>query len=239
VLMDWPALALAALAIAAGSAVQRASGVGTGFLVVPVLALIDTGYLPGPLVLATVALSSLMAWRERAHIDFAAIPWILAGFLPGAAAGAYALNVVPAEQLGLLFGAVILFAVLLSSLGLHPVLNRTSCLVAGLVSGTMGASSGVGAPPLAILYHRASGAVLRATLAVLYTVCSLLIVLVLAAYGRFGAHELLTGLLLTPGFFIGYFLGGPLVARVESAGVRTPVLVLSAAAAVALILKNF
>lgn len=237
--MDLLNLLLAAIAIAAGSAVQRASGVGTGFIVVPLIAMIDVAYLPGPLVLATIALSTRMAWREWAHVDFAAIPWILAGFIPGAAAGAWALTAISGDQLGFLFGGVILFAVLLTSLGLHPPLNRISSAVAGLVSGAMGASSGVGAPPLAILYHRASGAMLRATLAVLYTVCSMLILIVLAIFGNFGTTEALTGLLLVPGFFVGYLLGAPFVAYVEAAGVRTPVLVLSALAAVALIVKSF
>jgi len=103
----------------------------------------------------------------------------------------------------------------------------------------MGASSGIGAPPLALLYHRESGPALRATLAVLYTVCSLLIVLLLAAYGSFGVREALTGCLLMPGFFIGYFLGGSLVVHIERQGLRTAVLVVSAAAAVALIAKSF
>ena len=52
--------------------------------------MIDVAYLPGPIVLATIALSTLMAWREWAHVDFGAIPWILGGFVPGAAAGAWA-----------------------------------------------------------------------------------------------------------------------------------------------------
>ena len=237
--MDLFNLMLAAAAIAAGSAVQRASGVGTGFIVVPLIAMIDVEYLPGPLVLATISLSALMAWREWSAVDFRAIPWVLTGFVPGAAAGAWALTVIAPGQIGFLFGGVILFAVLLTSLGLHPPLNPFSSLVAGSVAGAMGASSGVGAPPLAILYHRSTGAVLRATLAVLYTVCSILILIVLAFFGNFGADEALTGVLLTPGFFIGYLLGAPFVAYVEAAGVRTPVLVLSAAAAVALIVKSF
>jgi len=237
--MDLPDLALAAVAIAAGSAVQRASGVGTGFIVVPLIAMIDVTYLPGPLVLATISLSTLMVWREWSHVDFKAVPWILSGFVPGAAVGAWALTAIAPDQLGFLFGGVILFAVLLTALGLHPPLNRISSVITGLVSGAMGASSGVGAPPLAILYHRASGAVLRATLAILYTVCSILILIVLAAFGSFGAEEALTGLLLIPGFLVGYRLGAPFVAYVEAAGVRTPVLVLSALAAVALIAKSF
>ncbi len=104
----------------------------------------------------------------------------------------------------------------------------------------MGASSGIGAPPLAMLYQAHPGKMLRSSLAVLYSLCSALIVIVLAGFGRFGATEALTGVLLVPGFVIGYWLGGPLVSRFETvAGMRRMVLLVSALAALALIGKSF
>lgn len=237
--MEPLSLLLAAGAVIAGSIVQRASGVGGGFIIVPLLAMIDVAYVPGPLVFATIALSTLMAWREWRHVDFFAMPWILTGFIPGTVLGAWVLSAVAPDRLGMVFGSVILLAVVISSLGLHPPVNRASSAFTGAISGVMGASSGIGAPPLAILYHRHSGAVLRATLAVLYTICSLLIVLMLAAFGDFGSRDALLGLALTPGFFIGYVLGAPLVKVVDRRGVRWIVLLVSAAAAVALIVKSF
>lgn len=232
-------LLLAAAAIIVGSVVQRASGVGGGFLIVPILAMIDTAYLPGPLVFATIALSTLMAWREWQYVDFSAIPGILVGFVPGTAVGAWLLSVVAPDRLGVVFGSVILLAVLITGLGMHPPATRPIRALVGAISGVMGASSGIGAPPLALLYQRQSGAVLRATLAVLYTICSVLILLMLAAFGDFGSREALLGLALTPGFFVGYLLGAPLVKFVDRSGVRWVVLLVSAAAAVALIVKSF
>ena len=229
---------LAAAAIVTGSVLQRITGVGGGFVFVPLLAIINVNFVPGPVVFATIALSTLMAWREWSHVDFANLLPILAGFVPGAAAGAWVLSVVPADQLGLVFGSTILVAVLISSVGLHPPLNRLTGSIAGLISGVMGGSSGVGAPPLAILYQRQPGGVVRSTLAVLYTICSVLIVLILAIWGEFDREDAWTGVLLVPGFVIGYLLGGPLVARFESAGLRALVLLVSAAAAVTLIVKS-
>ncbi len=238
--MDLLNLVAAAAAIAAGSVVQRISGVGGGFIFVPVLAMLDTGYLPGPIVFATIALSVLMAWRERQHVDYRTIPVILLGFLPGAAVGAWVLTRVAPGQLGIVFGTTILVAVLISGLGLHLPLNRLTGSVAGLVSGVMGASTGIGAPPLAMLYQHHPGRVLRSSLAVLYTFCSAVIVIVLAVFGRFGMHEVITGALLVPGFVIGYWLGGPLVSRFEAfAGMRRLVLLVSALAAIALLVKSF
>jgi len=236
--MLWNEFLLAAAAVVTGSVVQRVTGVGGGFIFVPLLAIINVNFVPGPVVFATIALSTLMAWREWAEVDFANLVPILAGFIPGAAAGAWILTRVPADQLGLVFGSTILAAVLISSIGLHPPLNRLTGGIAGIVSGVMGASSGVGATPLAILYQRQSGGVVRSTLAVLYTVCSVLIVLILAAYGEFGWSDAYTGLLLIPGFLLGYLLGGPLILRFDSAGLRALVLLVSAAAAVTLIVRS-
>lgn len=236
--MLWTEFLLAAAAIAAGSVLQRVTGVGGGFIFVPLLAIINVNFVPGPVVFATIALSALMAWREWSQVDFANLLPILAGFVPGAACGAWILTRVPAEQLGLVFGVTILVAVVISSVGLHAPLNRVTGAIAGAISGVMGGSSGVGAPPLAMLYQRQPGGVVRSTLAVLYTVCSVLIVVILALYGEFGVAEAWTGLLLVPGFLVGYALGSPLATRFGNSSLRALVLLVSAGAAVTLIVKS-
>jgi uncharacterized membrane protein YfcA len=49
--MGFEELAAATLVVALGSVVQAISGVGAGFLIVPLLAWIDVGLIPGPVVL--------------------------------------------------------------------------------------------------------------------------------------------------------------------------------------------
>ncbi len=86
--MAWIDFIYAALAIFAGSIVQTLTGVGTGFLMVPVIALIDMALLPGPMVMASMSLSGLMAFRGRRHIDYKNVAVILCGIVPGAVIGA-------------------------------------------------------------------------------------------------------------------------------------------------------
>jgi len=78
----------ATLAVIAGSIVQVASGVGGGFIIVPLLAWIDIGLVPAPLLFASLSLSGLMAAREWHAIDWQYIPIILIGLLPGSLFGA-------------------------------------------------------------------------------------------------------------------------------------------------------
>ena len=73
----------ATLAVIIGSVVQVTSGVGGGFIIVPLLAWVDLGLVPAPLIFASLSLSALMAFRERGAIDWAHIPTTLVGLIPG------------------------------------------------------------------------------------------------------------------------------------------------------------
>jgi uncharacterized membrane protein YfcA len=236
--MEWLDFVYAALAIGAGSVLQTLTGVGTGFLVVPVIALIDISLLPGPMVMASMSLSGLMAYRGRASIDYKNVGAILCGIVPGGIVGALVLRGVSLEQLGLVFGVVILLGVILTALSLRVPLTRTSGLLAGMAAGAMGASTGIGAPVLAILYQRASGPMIRATLALLYTSASALILLILSAFGQFDLERAVAALWLMPGFVIGYFASQHLNARLDQAGIRWLVLGMAALAALTLMVRS-
>jgi uncharacterized membrane protein YfcA len=231
-------LLAASLAVAIGSVVQAASGVGAGFLMVPMIAWVNIELLPGPMICGSLALSGVMAWRERGAIDRDNLPTLFLGILAGSFVGAWVLSRVPADQLGAVFGTVILLAVALTASGLNVPLNRTSALVSGTISGAMGASSGIGAPMLAVLYQHESGPTVRATLALLYTGASLMILAVLALFGEFDTADLGNGIALMPGFLFGYWLANHWRRRLAGLGSRGPVLVVSALAAATLILGS-
>ena len=102
----------------------------------------------------------------------------------------------------------------------------------------MGATVGIGAPVIAILYQRASGPMVRSTLAFIYTVASLVIIAALILFGRFGLPEAKAGLLLMPGLMIGLALARPLALYSDHGATRYVVLGMSAAAAATLILTS-
>jgi uncharacterized membrane protein YfcA len=236
--MELSDFVFAAAAITFGSVVQTLSGVGGGFIIAPLLALIDLSLLPAPMVMASMSLSGIMSWRERSAIDYQLTPTILAGIIPGAIVGAYVLSQVSVERLGLVFGVVILLGVVITGLGLRVPAHRGSAALAGMTAGAMGSSTGIGAPILALLYQGASGPRVRSTLALLYTVASFLILIVLAAFGRFTEVEAISGLWLVPGFIIGYLLSQRLTARMNQKRTRWAVLAASGAAALVLIARS-
>lgn len=231
-------LALAVLAVALGSIIQGVSGVGGGFIMVPLLAMINMKYLPGPLIFGSLSISGVMAWRERAHIDFRATHFIVMAIVPGAALGAWLVSQVDPDRLGIVFGSMILFAVFISALGVHFPLNRITATVSGFVAGAMGASSGIGAPVIAVLYQRQAGPMVRSTLAYVYTIASVLIVIALAAFGRFSLVDAQSGLLLVPGFMLGYLGSRPLALHFDHGATRYIVLGVSAVAATVLLISS-
>jgi uncharacterized membrane protein YfcA len=234
-----PLEALAATAaVALGSVVQAASGVGAGFLITPLLAFISLDLVPGPVIFASLSLSGLMLWRERGAVDRQRVPVIFAGIALGSVAGGWVLANTPPDRLGVIFGTVILLAIGLTSLGLEPRPDRRTALAAGMVAGAMGTSTGVGAPALAILYQRDSGPRVRATLALLYTMASLFILLVLAAYGQFGTRDAANGLALIPGHLLGYAAANRYRHQLDGRATRPLVLGVSGIAALALLARG-
>ncbi len=229
----------ATLAVIAGSVVQVASGVGGGFIIVPLLAWIDLSLVPAPLVFASLSLSGLMAVREWHAVDWRFIPFILGGLVPGVVLGAWMFAAVPLDDLGMMFGGVILLAIAVTASGWQIPLNRVASIFAGALAGAMGTTSGIGASPLALLFQNQPGEQIRATLAVIYTCATLIMLTALFGFNKFGAAEVRSGLLLIPGFLLGYALAHRWTPSVDSGRARMAVLLASGTGAVALILRSW
>ena len=54
--VEWAGIVVANGILAAGSVLQAATGLGAGLIVVPLLALISLEFVPGPVILAVLAL---------------------------------------------------------------------------------------------------------------------------------------------------------------------------------------
>jgi hypothetical protein len=236
--LDPVSLGVATSVIVVGAVLQAATGMGTGILIVPLLALIDLDLVPGPAVMASVALSLPMAWRGRRHISYGELKPLMSGLLVGCAAGALGLASIPAERVGIAFALAILITVAVTSVGVRLPFNRRSLVSVGVIAGVMGATSGVGAPPIALLYQNREGPELRPTLAFVYATSSAIILVFLTAVGQFGLHETVLALWLVPGYVLGYLLATPLARILDRGYSRLAVLTLSTVSAVALLVRS-
>lgn len=230
-------LALAVLVMVAGSTVQGTVGFGQALVAAPLLLLIDTRLVPGPATVAGVALSLLLVARERAEAPPGELRWAVIGLVPGTAVAGLALAAMSGTVLAVTTGVAVLAAVALSVAGLHPRPTVPVLVGAGVVSGFMGTTAAVSGPPLALLYQREPGPTIRVTMARFFLVSAALTACALVPAGKLGGTELAAGLVMAPGGVAGFALSRRLVGRVDAGATRVAVLVVSAASAVAVLVR--
>ena len=228
---------LATVIMAAGSALQAAFGMGLALLVVPLLALLDVRFVPGPMLFASIGLCFAMAHAGRGKIRGREIGVAAIGLLAGTAIGGGALLFIPSGALPRVFGALICAAVLVSVLGVTLRATPPALLGGGTAAGIMGAMVGIHGPPMALVFQHDEPERTRAMLGAFFALAYPLSILGMMPAGFFGLRELALGLALIPGVAIGYGLA-PLVARrIDRKRLRIGILAISAASGVVLLLR--
>jgi hypothetical protein len=222
-----------------GSLLQASVGFGIALFVVPLLVLLNPVFVPGPMLFASLFLAAIMAFRGWSAIDLKKLGLAGVGLFVGTAAGALALMIVAADKWPKLFAVFILVAVALSASGIHIPATRRNLVAAGIISGVMGTISGIHGPPMALLYQREPGNIVRATLAIFFVMAYAIALIALGTIGLFGKKELLLGLTLAPGVIAGY-----IVARFSTKlldrgyWLRLAILTVASLSAIALILRG-
>lgn len=231
-------LALAMGVVTVGALLQGSVGFGLGLFAAPLLLLIDVRLIPAPLLCASFVLTLLLTHRERHGINVGDLGWALGGRVVGVGAAAMLLAVIPAERISLLLAGTILLAVALSASGLHPRPRPSVLVSAGTLSGFMGTAVSVGGPPIALVYQAESGPRIRGTLSAYFTLGVLMSLSALWYVGRFGRAELLLSVGLLPGVLLGFLLSRHLTDVLDRGYTRRAVLIISAAAALAVIARQ-
>ncbi|SFM84288.1 hypothetical protein SAMN05216207_1003207 [Pseudonocardia ammonioxydans] len=237
---DPTALAVLTAVVAAGTAVQVLLGFGVNLLLVPAALLVWPGLVPVPAMVVNLLLSAGVAARWGRHTDPLVTRWALAGAVPGLAVGGWLLTVLSPAALGVLGALAILGAVASTALGPAAVpAGPVASGVAGAGSAVLGTTAAVTGPPIALLLAGADPRRARATVAVTGTLTALVaLVVLLAGPLRAAAGEALAGTLwLVPGIVLGWAAGHALTHRVRAALLRPAVLVVSAASAVAVLVR--
>ncbi len=231
-------LVLVNLIVCFAAFVQASAGIGFAMIAVPLLVLVDLAYAPGPSLFAMMFLSIAMAAVDRQHIDRRGLSSLLPGLCLGTVAGALLLGALSPAWFGLVFGSIVLAAIVIGLFVTAPPSSRASYGAGGFVAGLMGTISGIHGPPLAVLYQRADHAKARATIALIFVIASALSLISLYLEGIFRGPQLITGLSLLPGLALGYLLAQRSRAHISETLARNLMLAIAGASAVILIAKS-
>ena len=231
-------IVLAILATAVGAAAQAAIGMGLNLFAVPLLALIDPVYVPGPILLHSFLLSTIASYRLRSDIDVSELGISIAGLLIGTAIAAIVLSLTSVQALPRIFGALVVAAVAITAAGIRVRVTKLAVVVASGVAGTMGTVAGVHGPPMALLYQHESPGRIRSTLLPFLVFANALSLVALAAIGMFAWRELMASALLLPGLVLGYLASPWLICLMSPGMIRASVLAISAISGLALVLKG-
>ena len=173
-----------ALAVAGGAFIQGSTGMGFALIVAPVLGILQPSLLPVGLLVLMLPLNAAVAWRERAAIDLMGTKWITLGRILGTFGGLWVLIVLPLNYLNILIGVSTIAASVATWLA--PVFSpgKRAFVSTGVITGITETATGIGGPPLALVYQHMPVATLRASVAL----CFLIGEVVLAA-APFGARQ--------------------------------------------------
>jgi uncharacterized membrane protein YfcA len=224
--------------MAVGGCLQGAVGFGSNLVAAPLLVLLDESFVPAPIVVASLLLNLQMIRREGSGAFDPTVKPAMVAQVPGAIGAGLVLVALPERALSLLFAALVLIAVGVSAAGWHLRPTRRTLVGAGLAAGFMGTISGIGGPPVALVYQRSSGPTLRATLSRFFLVGGLVSLVVLGASGTIDGGSLRACLVTIPASLTGFAVSAPIARRLDKGSVRPVVLVLSSLAAAAVLARE-
>lgn len=236
---DWVTVLVVNGIILVGALVQALTGVAPGLMIVPLIALVDLAFIPGPFLLASVALNGVVTFNGRRYLKLHGIAPLMTGVILGSVIGALLLAALPVSALRLYFGVTILLAIALSLSGLKPRWTPPQLFGVGMLSGFMGTVAAAGGAVLALIYQHEKGPTLRATLALLYLASTFVMMGILHLAGKMTLREVQLGLAIVPGFVLGYLMSRRFVHYLDVGHSRNLVLAVAALSACTLIATHF
>jgi uncharacterized membrane protein YfcA len=231
-------LIIGGLAVFVGAIVQGAVGFGLGLVAVPVLVLLEPAVMPGAIQVVNMTLPLFTLAAEWRRVDWRGIGFAVLGRLPGSAIGALIVVYISVYTLGVLVGVMVLVAVGLTARAVSLPRNGFTMTGAGFVSGITGTATGIGGPPIALIYQTAKGPEIRATLAMFFFLSAAQSLAILALVDHLPARALAVGACLIVPMIAGFLVSGPLRRYLDGGKVRVAVLVVASLSALTLIVQS-
>ncbi|MFB8272537.1 TSUP family transporter [Streptomyces sp. NPDC055955] len=235
--MSTQILAALAVTVAVAAFVQGSSGLGFALIVAPVAGILDPGLVPVFVLASMIPLNLYVAWRERSSLDLRGAGWITGARLAATPAGLGVLWLIPERGLGLFVGGATVLAAVASLTVPAFTPGRAAYIGAGAVTGLTETATGVGGPPLALVYQHRPPAELRSTVAACFLIGEVASLALLFATGKAEVTELGQAVALLPAIAAGAWLSRLVHHRLAARRMRLFVLVFALVSGLVLMLR--
>jgi uncharacterized membrane protein YfcA len=236
-MFSYQLLLVVGIAACLGALVQSCVGFGLGVVAAPVITVADPSLMPASLLLINGVLPLLtLAWEWK-DIDFPGLGWALLGRIPGTVCGVWLIAAFPGRGMEAVVAVTVLVAVAISLLPMDVPRTPLTLSIAGGIAAVTGTTAAIGGPPMALVYQRAGGAQLRATLGAFFVVGAAGSLGMLHVTGHLERRAIIGGLLMLPFVALGFGLAAPLRRHLDAGRIRPAVLTVAACAAAALLAK--
>lgn len=235
--MSLAAFAVIASAVMVAAFVQGTTGVGFALIVAPILAFLAPDLLPVSLLVLMIPLNVYVAWRERAALDRSGAGWITAGRFLGTFGGLWVLTALTSSQLNILIGGATILAAVATVIAPSFTPRRSAFLAAGVITGVTETATGIGGPPLALVYQHQPAAKLRSTIAFCFLVGELVSLALLATAGRVSTSQFGAALILMPALVVGAVVSRVIHDRVGGRRLRMLVLIFAIVSGAVLLVR--
>lgn len=235
--MNWEQLIIFSAAVLTAGFIQGSTGLGFALIVAPVIGLLHPALLPVCVLILMLPLNVYVIWRERSALDRWGASWIIVGRLFGTFGGLWVLVALSANQLNIGIGLSTIAAVAATMLAPSFKPGRSAFVACGFVTGVTETATGIGGPPLALIYQYHPVAVMRSTLALCFLVGELISLATLVAVGRIGSMQITVAAQLLPALLIGMLLSHLVHHRVNTRFLRAFVLIFASVSGLVLVVK--
>ena len=190
-----------------GAITQSAIGIGFG-IPAGILVLLEPSMVPSCIILmgSFLALSNAMlSYKDIIKVD---LIYSYTGRIIGSIlAMPLIFFTLGTDYYLIIFGVLLLIATYLSAKKWNIVATKKNITIAGTASGLMGTLTGIGGPPMAIVYQNSSAKKVVATLNMFFGFGALFSVLLFVYYDLINLPEVMKSIYLAPGLVIGTYIG--------------------------------
>jgi len=222
--------------VAVASTVQSSVGMGQGLISAPLLRLLEPDLLPGPIVLAGLLTSAVVAFRNSHFGDVREVTPAVFGRVGGAAVAVALLAVLSERGLTIAIGLMVLLLVAARLAGLRIARRPGTLASTGFVSGISGTIAALGGAPMGLLYEQhARARDFRGPMGAFGLIGGVISVGLLIIAGQIDARAWSLGLALIPPLMIGWILARWVTPIVDRGLLSPLVLIVSSASAAVLL----